>query len=57
MRQWLNSQSGFLLYCSLRNTCSCELAAIATANISNPTVGVMCQEMSMSPANVVELHV
>ncbi len=56
MRQWLNSQSGFFLYCSLRNTCCCELVAIATATISNQIMGVMCQEMPMSPANV-ELHV
>ena len=42
-----NSQSGLMLYCSLRILeVSCELVAIATATISNPTASVMCQEMS-----------
>ena len=40
----------------IKNSC-CELVAIATATLSNPTLSVMCQEMSMSAANVVELHV
>jgi len=45
-----NSQSGFALLC-IKNTCCCELVAIATATVSHPTVSVMCWEMSMSTAN------
>ena len=43
----------FLALLLLNYTCCCELVAIATI----PTASVMCQEMSTSPANVVELHV